>query len=327
MSHSLIALLVFIVTGLGLTVWLRQQAAQRSVPQAPTRSAEQLGKLRWREFAKLLLQVMHARGYSPAVEDGLPADGIPTDGSDILLVRGDQRALLSCKYGTSAVVDANALLALPQSAKLRGCDFIIVVTPGRFEKDALKFAREQKNIELIDGEDLWPEVRPYVPEPEAPPQAPAETAPTISQRKLGMVWGGAAIAGILVWLIAAMGTPDTASPTADIPPPSVPQPTAQAAASTAAAAPAAAAAFPTEEEAETHRREAANAITTLFGVSRAMWSTQSTLLVYLSSDTVDPLNDICPLLERYPELASSRIQLQPPAGSTKPVRFKQCRTY
>ena len=36
---------------------------------------------------------------------------------------------------------------------------------------------------------------------------------------------------------------------------------------------------------------------------------------------------LCPLLERYPELAASRVQLQPPPGSQKPVRFRQCRSY
>ena len=70
-----------------------------------------------------------------------------------------------------------------------------------------------------------------------------------------------------------------------------------------------------------------DAVATLFGVSRALWSSQSTLLVYLSSASADPMNDICPLLEQYPELAASRVQLQPPDGSDKPVRFTHCRTY
>jgi hypothetical protein len=80
-------------------------------------------------------------------------------------------------------------------------------------------------------------------------------------------------------------------------------------------------------ELEQRRREAAHAISTLFGVDRALWSTQSTLLVYLTNEEADPMHDLCPLLERYPELAASRIQLQPPSGSKKPVRFKQCRTF
>jgi hypothetical protein len=33
------------------------------------------------------------------------------------------------------------------------------------------------------------------------------------------------------------------------------------------------------------------------------------------------------LLERYPELGASRVQLQPPEGSGEAVRFFQCRAY
>ena len=73
--------------------------------------------------------------------------------------------------------------------------------------------------------------------------------------------------------------------------------------------------------------ETAKAISTLAGVDRAVWSTQSTLLVYLAAEDADPSAALCPLLERHVELAASRVQLQPPAGSEKPVRFKQCRSY
>ena len=78
----------------------------------------------------------------------------------------------------------------------------------------------------------------------------------------------------------------------------------------------------------TQRRETvAQAISTLPHVDRAVWSTQSTLLVYLFDEQSEPKRDICPLLERYVELAASRIQLEPPPGSTRPVRFVQCRAF
>ena len=66
------------------------------------------------------------------------------------------------------------------------------------------------------------------------------------------------------------------------------------------------------------------------GVSRAthrMRDVPHAWMVYLSTDVADPSSELCPLLERYPELAASRVQMQPPQGSTKPVRFKQCRSY
>lgn len=321
MMPTLIALIVFALSGLGLTAWLRRNQAARPAPASTERSADELSKLRWRDFAKLVLQVMRARGYRVATEEGLPADGIPTDGSDIVLEREGVRTLLSCKYGSGAVVGAQALLGLAKSATLRGTGEVIVVTPGRFEEEAARIARQQ-NIELIDGQSLWPEVRPYV----SGGTAPAEAAPSnaTATRMIGLAWGGAAVIGGLAWMLAQGMQPvgGDAAPQIDAPTHAI----AHTAATTPQPTPVSV--VPTEPAAlEARRREAANAITTLFGVDRALWSTQSTLLVYLSAEDVDPTTDLCPLLERYPELAASRVQLQPPAGSSKPVRFKQCRTY
>lgn len=323
MMPTLIALIVFALSGLGLTAWLRRNQAAQSAPASTERSADQLSKLRWRDFAKLVLQAMQARGYRVAAEEGLPADGIPTDGSDILLERDGIRTLLSCKYGSASVVGAQALLGLAKSATLRGAGDVVVVTPGRFDGEAARIARQQ-DIELIDGQSLWPEVRPYVSSETALAETTSSTA--AAPKMLGLAWGAAAVIGGLAWMLAQGMQSASEDVTSQIDAPAqtiahtarpMPQPT-----------PAPASVVPADPSAlEARRREAANAITTLFGVDRALWSTQSTLLVYLSSEDIDPTTDLCPLLERYPELAASRVQLQPPAGSRKPVRFKQCRTY
>ena len=78
---------------------------------------------------------------------------------------------------------------------------------------------------------------------------------------------------------------------------------------------------------EWQREAIAGAVSTLPMVSQAVWSTQSTLQVYLVDTREDAMPGICPLVERYPDLASSRIQLTPPAESDAPVRFRQCRVY
>lgn len=331
MSPILIALLVFVALGLAATAWLRRTPSSPSASQASERGAAQLGTLRWRDFTRLVLQAMHGRGYRTVVEDGMPVDGIPTDGGDIVLERGGERTLLSVKYGSASIVGAQALLGLGGSATLRGTQKVIVVTPGRFDEEATRLARQQ-DIELIDGEDLWPEVRPYVArptqqEPGATP-ATAEAATPSNPKAMGIAWVGAAVVAAAAWMIAQglepapSATPDEALATS------------QATPGAASAAPTPAPivdnpdAVPTDPAAlERRRKETANAISTLFGVDRAFWSTQSTLLVYLSTDVADPSSELCPLLERYPELAASRVQMQPPQGSTKPVRFKQCRSY
>ena len=321
MLPLLIALIVFILVGLGLSRWLGSSETTDDPQDTVERSAEQLGQLRWREFAKLVLQAMRGRGYEPVIEPGVPSDGIPTDGSDIVLERDGRQMLLSCKYGSASVVGAQALLGLAKSAKLRGTHGVIVVTPGRFDEEAVRIARQQ-DIELIDGPSLWPEVRPYVASEAA---APVEAVPSnaTTPKLLGLAWGGAAVIGILAWMLAQGLQPAAEEAAPQVAPVRTAVPV-----TPAAPQPAPAGVVPTDPAAlEARRREAANAITTLFGVDRALWSTQSTLLVYLSAEDVDPTTDLCPLLERYPELAASRVQLQPPAGSRKPVRFKQCRSY
>jgi hypothetical protein len=143
---------------------------------------------------------------------------------------------------------------------------------------------------------------------------------------------GLILAGVAWMLLPGMGndTPDAADGIA----PSLPalqasaEPANPAATTRVAREPVAVPATATDPASLARRRkETADAISTLPGVDRAVWSTQSTLLVYLAAADADPLPALCPLLLRYEELAPSRLQLQPPAGSDTPVRFRQCRSY
>jgi hypothetical protein len=63
------------------------------------------------------------------------------------------------------------------------------------------------------------------------------------------------------------------------------------------------------------------------GVARALWSTKSTLLVEVDETSSERLADVCSVLERYENLRTARVQLQPPVGSEQRVRFRQCRTF
>ncbi|TXH64052.1 MAG: hypothetical protein E6Q81_04835 [Thermomonas sp.] len=327
MTPLLLALLVFAIAGAAATFWLRQHGSQAAATaEARERDESQLADLRWRDFTRLVLQAMKGRGFDPVIEDGMAPDGIPSDGGDILLERDGEHVLLSCKYGSGSVVGVQAILGLGKSATLRGAGNVIVATPGKFETEAMRVARQQGNIELLDGKDLWPELRPYIAREPATAVEPA-TAPTpLPASAFAIAWGGAAALGLVAWLLlqATQGEPPVSEAIATATAPATSQP----AASPQPVATPSAQAVPTDPVAlERRRKETANAISTLFGVDRALWSTQSTLLVYLSAEEADPSSELCPLLERYPELAASRVQLQPPPGSQKSVRFKQCRSY
>ncbi len=325
MTAVLIALLVFALAGIAATALLR------GLPAGETRLAQglaHLADLRWREFTRLVLQAMQARGYRVLKDDNSPGDDLPSDGGDILLERNGERVLLLCKYGTASVVGAQPILGLGKAAELRGAQGAMVVTPGRFDDEARRVAGKQR-VELVDGADLWPEVEPFVGQGHLTEANP----PANDRRKFVLAWLGAAAIAAITWMIL-QGFPFAASPPAtpdNVAPPVSPHPGAPAPAQ-AAAAPSTAVvqpeAVPTDAAILANRRnETANAISTLAGVDRAVWSTQSTLLVHLASEDVDPTASLCPLLERYPELAASRVQLQPPQDSVRPVRFKQCRSY
>lgn len=321
MFPLLLALIVFALAGAAATAWLRSQPPKEN---DLAQGLAYLADLRWGDFIRLVLRAMHARGYSTIGEDGKSTDGIPSDGKDILLQRGSSRTLLSCKYGNASIVSAQAILGLGKSAQLRGAEAAIVITPGRFDAEARRVAGQQ-HIDLIDGEHLWLEVKPFVPEQflaEGTAKAATPIAPVLA-------WGGAAVLGGIVWLLAS-------SMLAPIEPVPVATAATRTAKQGARTTPVASAVQPrvmdeavTTDPAELdkRRREAADSISTLFGVNRAIWASQSTLLVILSSSEADPLIQLCPLLERYPELAASRIQLQPPPNSDRPVRFKQCQAY
>lgn len=318
MFPILIALLVFVLAGIAASSFLRKQPTSRGdLKQGLTH----LAGLRWRDFAKLVLQAMQARGYEIVQEADGPADGLPTDGGDILLRQGSQRTLLSCKYGNASVVGAQSILGLGKSAELRAAHSAIVVTPGRFDDAAQRIASLQ-HVELIDGATLWPEVKPFLGHDFA-----SANAPQTGKRNAAIAWLGAAALASVAWMVA-QGMQDAPADLETAPIAATAAAPAPPAKSVPARPAQATAAVPTDPAALDRRRaETASAISTLFGVDRALWSTSSTLLVYLSAEEADPSSKLCPLLERYPELAASRVQLQPPPGSRKLVRFKQCRSY
>ncbi len=320
MFPFLLALIVFTLAGAAATAWLRRQPPKENDLM---QGLEYLAGLRWADFIRLVLRAMHAAGYSTIGDDGKPNDGLASDGKDILLKRGGQRTLLSCKHGSSSVVSAQAVLGLGKSAQLRGATAAIVVTPGRFDAEARRVATQQQ-VELIDGEHLWPKVKPFIPEKMLPGNTSAPNS-----NAMRIAWVAAAVLGVVTGLLAYnMQAPIDAEPDASVSasPASAPGPASAAGSSPPASAPVEL--VPTDAAAlEQRRREATNTISTLFGVQGAFWSTQSTLQVNLSSADADPVSQLCPLLERYPELAASRVQLQPPPGSDRPVRFIQCRSY
>ena len=322
MSPLSIALLVGLLTGAALTAALRRRTSA-AIP-TPAHDHRQLPRLPWDAFVRLVLQAMQGRGYRAVLDPGTQADGAG-EVADLLLARGGRRTLLACRAGQSGVVAADGLLGLSRAATLRGADDVLLVTAGRFDEEAFRIARQQR-IELIDGETLWPEVRPYVARPQ---HADAVAATSMPARGIAVAWSIAALCGLLAWAIARNLPPADATP-ADAAL-GIPQPgdTPAIATPAPAAAPVSRSdTIPTDPAALAQRRsQTARDVAALEGVHAATWISDSTLDIQLATEDADPGPALCRVMERYPELAASRLQLQAPAGSTRLVRYRQCRRF
>jgi restriction system protein len=314
-------ILSVLVVGVPATLYL--QRVRLPLDEASAGIAALAG-MRWRDFIHLVLDALIRRGYERIFEPN--ADG---EDGEYVLEREGQRFLLSSKHGAAYVLGSTAIAEFAKSIRLRNLSGGLLVTPGQFAPEALPLARAQR-IELLDGPTLWPELRPLLPEE----QRNIISAPALARTRqhVLLAWGGGFVLGAA--LFALMHRQDEMAMQSATAPSPVP-----AQSATPAAPPPRTAAKPAspkraitaiedldDAQLQERRKLAAEAISRLPMIDRAIWETQSTLLVHMLDDD-DPRPAICPLLERYEELAPTRLQLQPPAGSTKPVRFVQCRAY
>ena len=280
-----------------------------------------LAAMRWRDFASLIIRMLNDRGYTPTEAHPLGSG----DQRDFVMQRMGQPCVVSCRHGSVYHLGAADLKDLGDSIRLHDAASGIMVTAGQFAADAQARAASQR-IELIDGTALWLEIAPLLPA--AQRQYLQSIASSKAKRQIGIVWLFAAIAGVAIALLpryAGVPTLPMPVPASTEPGPVVavekqpsPLPAVKPIQRTHQSA-----AEPPELQ---QRQDARDAIAALPGVERALWSTQSTLSVFLLTDQL-PWLRICEVLDRYPAVRAVRVQLTPPAGSTSQVRFRQCYAY
>jgi len=331
-----------------------------------------LSKMRWREFARLIVEALRERGFeAESVEESL-ARGTQ---AELRLLRAGKPWLLACKLGDADYkVSAATVAELADAVRFNGAAGGLLVTTGRFDGHSERVA---DGLDLYSGDTLWELVEPLLPA-----STRHEVIAAAQKRSIQTIvaaWAGAIALGLIVGFVvpllssrapaepapaatqtatAPAATTTPANPAAVAPAPAATAPAASApdtAASTAApaasspaagepatpaantgetvpaAAPAATAATPANAASgnpSADRAQVIRAIATLDGVERALWSTPSNLLIYRLTDaSKQDVDRICQVLDGYPELRSSRVQLQPPPGSATRVRFFQCRAY
>ncbi|MEO6364723.1 MAG: restriction endonuclease [Luteimonas sp.] len=315
----LLAIASVLAIGFAATAYLRQFRRRQA---EMTAGLSALAAMRWRDFAALAQRMLRERGYTNIEQHPLGN----SDQAYFVMQRVGERCIVACKHGTAIHLGARDLKDLGESIRLHDAASGKVITAGQFAADAQPEANRQR-IELIDGATLWPEVAPLLPEAQL--QHIRSVALDRSKREIMIAWVFAAVVGLAIGLLLPREADDVAPGVAVPvvqPSASTPLPTAATRVPSAPAPKTIVAMQPQQTDVE-QRQDALRAIGSLPDIERALWSTQSTVSVFLLSEKQQPWADICKVLSRYPAVRSVRVQLTPPTGSTSPVRFRQCFAY
>ena len=339
-SPWIAAFIATVTAVLASTWWFgihRRRLAENSA------GVQALAGMKWRECAGLVLQAMAEKGYTELPSSRQPGDG----GAEFLLVKDNDRCLLGYKHGTAYRLGEANVRDFANAVQLQGATSGMLVTLGSAEGFARDLARRY-GVDLVDGRSLWPQVEPFAPAHLVEDIRHQAATGIRRGQQMGLV--GSLILGMIVFGVAQLGEDPSPGLPAGGAPVAAPAPTqapAPASATPEAPAPAAAPTYSdqatqdaseamkelaavaqlTDEERALRRRQAASRVADLDQVNRALWSTQSTLTVSLvREDGIDAgvVNDSCAILVEYEELRYSRLQLEPPQGSTVPVRWRQC---
>jgi hypothetical protein len=316
-----IALLITLLLGAAATVWLWLVRRRQGETIA---GIEALAAMRWREFSRLVVEALQQQGFeAESIEQTLERG----PQAELRLRRNGQVWLLACKLaGARSRLGAASVRELADAVRFNAAAGGILATPARIDADARKVG---SGLELFDGDALWALVGPMLPA--ALRDDLTANVRRRSARDTVIAWIGAVVIGALVGFVAAMKPDDPAAPVVEATVPvASPEPTAarQAPAPSAPAVDPAltAPADPNREQFE--RGEVIHAVAALPWIERVMWSTSSTLVIQQREDVdQQDVQEICGVLARYDALRASRLQLQPPAGSERKVRFLQCRAY
>ncbi|MFZ5656523.1 MAG: restriction endonuclease [Pseudomonadota bacterium] len=275
-----------------------------------------LAGMRWRELSNLVMDALGPSGFEPE-----PAEARAERGShaDPVMLRDGRPWLIVCKQGLDHRVTTQAVEEVHRSLRLQHAAGAVVVTPGHVERKAREVVPA---IELADGEELWRLLDPLLPA--SVHEEVTRRARTHAVRQSAFVLAAAAVVAVATtWALHRSAAADPAPSNADALAPA----TASRNADAPLTPPAAADAPVSTLDEPGQRRELAARMSDLPGVDRALWSTPSTLQIVVIDPQVATDEAICELVRHYELIRASRLQLEPPPGGDRPVRFKQCSVF
>jgi restriction system protein len=321
-----------IVIGLGLSLFAGLVASFALGLWRADRNEARAGiaalcRLKWRDYAHIVEDLLRDRGYTRGGEERRPGEG----GFDLMMTRGTSRYLIECKNGAAQRVTAAAVRDLAALVEHEGAEGAVIATTGQVDAEAELLAASRR-VDIIAGDELWRQVRPWVPhDVRAEAEAQARASYT---RRMGLSLALAVLAGVLGASFAPASGPDAPPATSRTPPAREP-----ALAPSPTATPSALgipAAMPdatlTDEQLAARRASVALELRGNPTLHNVVWATKSTLVMTLhpgETELPDRLFDeACRTLVQYEELRYTRVQIEgaaPAAGAAPNVRWRQCR--
>ena len=328
MAGSFLALVVALIGLVTTVVWFG--ARRRKVETQY--GIQSLANMKWRDCMAVVLQALQREGYEPVADSLNSGDG----GTEFLLTQGSEKVLLGYKHGTAYHLGVANVHEFANALRMQGAQRGIVLTLGSTEINARTVAG-LSNIQLIDGEALWPKVRPFIP-----PHVLHSLSGEAAARTRKGLWTGvfaSALAGVAAFLfsnsealqaapaaVAAVPAQWTSAAPASVVPVSRSDEATLKQLNDTARAMAEVAKLSNEQLAQ-RRVDAAKQVAQLGQIDTAAWSAQRTLLVTLNrTDGKDKVlvAEMCRILTQYEEMRFTRVQLEPPADSDRAVRWRLC---
>lgn len=342
MLSWLIALVLAIGCFALITAWLWLPARSRIERE---RGLADLADMHWRDFVHIIRRALIEKRGLSEIASGEQSPGEPR--ADWLMLENGQPCLISCKHGLSYRIGEAAVVELGTKIRLAGASSGLLVTQGSVAREGRELATRHR-IDIIDGPQLWPLVRPYVPSELE--NAAADHAKRASIRRTGIAALGCLTLGLVIGLglLGHSEQPPSRSPQVAVN--SQPASPAQPRLATGPAAGDAQQEAPDKTAAQQHfspslvdgidtsvedpgpellrryQQQVSRLLAGTEGLHSAIWMTQTTLTVDRAVDEVQAMALICPVLKRYPSLRTVRVQLNPRIGVQEPVRWRQCST-
>lgn len=289
-----------------------------------------LAAMKWRECVGLVIQSLEKEGYREEISSRQPGDG----GTEFLLKKANALTLLSYKHGTAYHLGEANIRDFANGVQLIGATNGILVTLGTVEGMA-KDSAGRYDIELIDGKALWPRVENFLSDEMLATVRQQASSQTKSKVQFGAVLS--LILGVLSYFVAGNIIPpadetqlaaagQNLQKSAAIAQANKTQDATLAKINATAKAMAEVDKLSDQQRAE-RKAKAAATVSEMPVVKGAIWYSASTLQVMLNTEKNDDktmVAEICRILTQYEELRFTRLQLEPPSGSTVAVRFRQC---